>query len=290
MAISLTGSLNVSGSNTLIGTKTVTGSVFISGSKTIVGPVVITGSLVQSGSFISYGPNIFIGNTTQTGSITIAPTSGSGAAVIVSGSATIGGTNYIDFIRVTNTASGSVNPNTTFRKNITGAIEMINSTYQNTVLSIDDSGSIVTQGNVQIQGNIIMPNRPAFRVSGAGNSIGATTVISGSNINADYSQGSGWNQSTGTFTAPIAGLYQINIVGRTYANNNSGINQIIVRKNSGGTLTTQIMIEWASNTSVNHIGGSSVTKLAVGDTIQAIVTAGTIIFDGNDNFSVAYIG
>ena len=108
-------------------------------------------------------------------------------------------------------------------------------------------------------------------------------------MNADYSQGSGWNQATGTFTAPIAGLYQVNVVARCSGNTNPAA-QLIVRKNSGGTITTQIMLEWAANTTVNHIGGSSVTKMAVGDTLYAIVTTGTVTFDGNDNFSVAYIG
>jgi len=55
MPISLTGSLNLSGSNTLIGTKTITGSVFISGSKTIIGTTSITGSLLVTGSLTTVG-------------------------------------------------------------------------------------------------------------------------------------------------------------------------------------------------------------------------------------------
>lgn len=34
----------------------------------------------------------------------------------------------------------------------------------------------------------------------------------------------------------------------------------------------------------------TISKLAVGDTLKAIVSAVTISFDINDNFSVAYIG
>jgi len=51
----VTGSLSVSGSNTLIGTKTITGSVFISGSKTIIGTNTVTGSMITTGSFILTG-------------------------------------------------------------------------------------------------------------------------------------------------------------------------------------------------------------------------------------------
>jgi hypothetical protein len=50
------------------------------------------------------------------------------------------------------------------------------------------------------------------------------------------------------------------------------------------------MLEWAANTTVNHIGGSTISKLAVGDTLKAVVFMGSASFDANDNFSVAYIG
>ncbi len=50
------------------------------------------------------------------------------------------------------------------------------------------------------------------------------------------------------------------------------------------------MIEWAANTTMNHAGGSTISKLEVGDTLKAVVAVGTLSFDGNDNFSVAYIG
>jgi hypothetical protein len=54
-SLAVTGSLAVSGSNTLIGTKTITGSVFISGSKTIIGTNTITGSFITTGSFTLTG-------------------------------------------------------------------------------------------------------------------------------------------------------------------------------------------------------------------------------------------
>jgi hypothetical protein len=50
------------------------------------------------------------------------------------------------------------------------------------------------------------------------------------------------------------------------------------------------MVEYGTSTSMNHTGGSTISKLAVGDTLKMVVAAGEISFDQNDNFSVAYIG
>jgi hypothetical protein len=49
------------------------------------------------------------------------------------------------------------------------------------------------------------------------------------------------------------------------------------------------MVEFGNNTLMNHAGGSSVTKMAIGDTLKTIVSTGTVGFDENDNWSVAYI-
>jgi hypothetical protein len=157
------------------------------------------------------------------------------------------------------------------------------------------TGSLNVSGSINItNGSITMSERPAFRVTGAGGGTAATTVLSGSMTNIDYNQGNAWNNSNGTFTAPIAGLYQVNLVARCSGNSNPSA-QVIVYKNNTTTSpssdgTAQVMLEWAANTTANHIGGSTITKLAVGDTLKTIVTVGTISFDGNDNFSVAYIG
>ncbi len=161
--------------------------------------------------------------------------------------------------------------------------------------SITTTGGSITlaTGSINItSGSITMPNRPAFRVTGAGGGKTAVTTLSGSYLNVDYQQGGGWNNSTGTFTAPIAGLYQVNLVTRTNSNSLGTISQLIVYKNNTGgvTGTPQIMIEFGANTTMNHAGGSTISKLEVGDTLKMVVAVGEISFDQNDNFSVAYIG
>jgi hypothetical protein len=154
------------------------------------------------------------------------------------------------------------------------------------------SGSTTFTGSISISsGSITMPNRPAFRVTGAGGGTTAVTTLSGSMTTIDFNQANCWDNTTGTFTAPIAGLYQVNLVCRTNSNSSSSGQIIVYKNNTGGTTgTPQVMIEWAANTTMNHAGGSTISKLAVGDTLKAVVAVGTLSFDGNDNFSVAYIG
>jgi hypothetical protein len=158
--------------------------------------------------------------------------------------------------------------------------------------SLNVTSDTVITGSLTVSGTMVMTNRPAFRVTGAGGPMSAVTTLSGSYLNVDYQQGSGWNNTTGTFTAPITGLYQVNVIVRTNSNSLGTISQLIVYKNNtGGTTgTPQVMIEFGANTTMNHTGGSTISKLNAGDTLKMVVAVGVISFDANDNFSVAYLG
>jgi hypothetical protein len=87
----ITGSTGLSGSLTLIGTKTITGSVFISGSKTIIGTNTITGSLLVSGPTTQTGNNTLTGNTSLSGSINISGSSTIQGITTMSGSLLVSG-------------------------------------------------------------------------------------------------------------------------------------------------------------------------------------------------------
>ena len=215
-----------------------------------------------------------------TGNILVATNNGAGTNFKVGDDAWIGDINIANTMQLMGQQTST-----------SGFIKFGNG-VSNPIVGATNNDTLQVTGSINVSGSITMPNRPAFRVTGAGGGKTAVTTLSGSYLNVDYQQGSGWDNSTGTFTAPIAGLYQVNVVVRTNSNSLGTISQLIVYKNNtGGTTgTPQIMVEYGSNTTMNHAGGSTISKLAVGDTLKMVVTVGEISFDSNDNFSVAYIG
>jgi hypothetical protein len=75
------------------------------------------------------------------------------AFITVSGSNTIGGVDYVDFIRVTNTFVGATNINKTIRVNSAGAIEFINSAYNAQTFNIADNGFVYITGPASVNTN-----------------------------------------------------------------------------------------------------------------------------------------
>jgi hypothetical protein len=100
--------------------------------------------------FISNDNSIIRGGLLSTGiyGSTNINASNNQSMIVFSGSNTIGGTGYTDFIKVTNTAAGATNINKTFRTNVTGGLEIVNSAYSGLILSLSDSGNLIAGGTI----------------------------------------------------------------------------------------------------------------------------------------------
>lgn len=152
-------------------------------------------------------------------------------------------------------------------------------------------GNVSVSGNVTVSGTggVSIPNLPAFRVYGNTSSyFTAGTLV---NQAVDYNQGSSYNNTTGIFTAPVAGVYLA--TGTLRIGNYNGLNQAVVLKN-GATLGTGNQIafwEINGNSATAHMSFSGFAKLAVGDTLRLqILGNSSIQFDSNDSWGVTFLG
>lgn len=98
-----------------------------------------------SGNVNSLGDNSF-------STVTINGGSSGTSSLKLAGYNQRGGVGYHGFLEVTNTFGSATNPNKYFRLNSTGAVEVVNSAYNSTLLSLTDAGVLSTSGG--FQGNV----------------------------------------------------------------------------------------------------------------------------------------
>ncbi|CAB4129683.1 hypothetical protein UFOVP117_66 [uncultured Caudovirales phage] len=113
---------------------------------------IFSGQNISIGTTIDSGYKLDINGTARVigskGSV-ITDGSSTTAFLTFSGSNTVGGTGYTDFIRVTNTAAGATTPTKTLRVNNIGGLEIMNNAYTAVALSITDNGILnVGGGNI----------------------------------------------------------------------------------------------------------------------------------------------
>jgi hypothetical protein len=148
-------------------------NTFKFGANTFYSPV-ISATTISATTFNGLSDNI-----TGTKGTIITNGNSTTAFLTFSGSNTVGGTGYTDFIRVTNTAAGATTPSKTFRTDIFGSLEIINNAYNSTLLSLTDAGNLTVTGRVKSSINYSQVGGGAFitlPASGSPQTILSTTI------------------------------------------------------------------------------------------------------------------
>jgi hypothetical protein len=140
-----------------------------------------------------------------------------------------GGQGYLDALTLTNTHTTSTNPNKWLRLNPTGGLEIVNSGYTTTIMSLSDGGNLSITGTYQVGGKQAV-NGPAFRAYIAG----SQTISSGSQQKVTFGSetfDTNSNFASSTFTPTVEGYYQLNATVRIAGTAGTGENMLILYKN-----------------------------------------------------------
>jgi len=182
---------------------------------------ITTSNVTISGNLVANGyANIFIatGTLTNRSALTIAGN--------VYGR---GGQGYLDALTLTNTHTTSTNPNKWFRLNPTGGLEIVNSAYTTTIMSLSDGGNLSITGTYQVGGKQAV-NGPAFSAWASA----TTTITSGSLQKVNFATeefDTNNNFASSRFTPTVEGYYQLSSTVRLDGAVGTGECMIVIFKN-----------------------------------------------------------
>ena len=86
----------------------------------------------------------------------------------LAGTNTRGGSDYFDFLSVTNTTVGATTPSKTFRLNTAGQLQIVNNAYTTSLLLLDDTGNMVIPGSLTLNGSLSYNSFSGFYYAGSG--------------------------------------------------------------------------------------------------------------------------
>lgn len=232
------------GTNITLSVNASTDTVTINNSMSAFNPAspgAIGSTTPSTGAFTT----IAASTTTTSGALNVTynPSATSGSAIQVTGKDSQGGTGYLDFLKITNTTTGVTNGNKTFRVNSTGSVELINSAYSATILSVSDAGFLTCLG-ANIAGALTIKDlRETVYTSGA---------------------------TTGTITPDVANgtVQKITLTGNitfnAFANPVAGQSlTLIITNSSGGGLTLTSTMKFAGGSKTLSTGANAIDILTV---------------------------
>jgi hypothetical protein len=226
---------NITGGNLITTGITSTGS--LTATANVTGGNLITTGITSTGSLTATG-NVTGSNLTSTGAVysNYNTNTANVGSFMATGGNTKGGTGYLDFVVAQNTSGGATNPYKWLRLNPTGGLEIINSAYTATLLTLTDAGAFSVASTVSSTGfnvnNKQAVNGPAFRAY----IDGGQTITSGSQQKVTFGSetfDTNGNFASSRFTPTVEGYYQLNATVRISGTSGTGEIMITIWKNGG---------------------------------------------------------
>jgi hypothetical protein len=175
--------------------------------------------------------------------------SGSSPGLTMTGTDTVGGDGFMNFLRVTNTSSGVTNPTKTFRINQVGGLGIVNNAYNSEIFNVTDGGILQVGGG---NSSATLNNSPTTNYLLFNTNNGSAIYDDGNlHIHTMQDGGTMWINTSGG---------QINLISQTV---------------SGGSLGTGVGIGTSTLTAYVTISGSKTYTIGAYGYLHPTFGAGT---------------